>query len=144
MRATLVFSLALAVWLAVVAGAGAARLQACPARSIGPGALARGGTAGAECLLHAYRHGCPAAEYALSSFGVDTVATLRFKLVRRSGICAIAVTRSFRVVPQKPRVTAIGTCKTLRRTATDIVAAGCGGGGLATTTSLTRKEVLTE
>jgi hypothetical protein len=140
MRAALVSLLALAASLAVAAsaGAGASRMQVCPARSIGPGALARGSTAGAECLLRAYRHGCPAAEYELSSFGVDTVATLRFQLVRRSGSCAIDVTRSFRVVPQKPHVMAAGRCKTLRRTAADIVAAGCRGSGLSATTSLTR------
>ena len=137
MRATVVLFLALAVWLSVAAGAGASRAQTCPPRSIGPGALLRGGTAGATCLLHAYQHGCTSARYTLSSFGVDTIATLRFTLVRRGGKCAIAVTRSFRIVPQKPRVTAAGTCKTLRKTATDIVAAGCSG-GLSPTTSLTR------
>jgi len=137
MRATVVLFLALAVWLSLAAGAGASRAQTCPPRSIGPGALLRGGTAGATCLLHAYQHGCTSARYTLSSFGVDTVATLRFTLVRRNGKCAIAVTRSLRVVPQKPRVTAAGTCKTLRKTATDIVAAGCSG-GLSPTTSLTR------
>jgi hypothetical protein len=137
MRLPLVFFLALALWLAVAAGAGPSRAQTCPPRSIGPGALLRGGTAGADCLLHAYRHGCPSAQYALSSFGVDTIATLRFTLVRRNGKCAITVTRSFRVVPQKPRTTAAGTCKTLRKTATDIVAAGCSG-DLSPTTSLTR------
>jgi hypothetical protein len=88
-------------------------------------------------MLRAYRHGCTTATYELSSFGVDTIATLRFQLVRRSGSCTVAVTRSFHVVPQKARVTAVGRCKTLRRTATDIVATGCGG-GLAPTTSLTR------
>ncbi len=138
MRAIFVFSLALAAWLAVAVGAEASRTVVCPARSIGPGALTHGATAGAECLLRAYQHGCTPATYALSSFGVDTIATLQFTLVRRSGACAIAVTRSFRVVPQKPRVTAAGTCKSLRRTATDIVAAGCSGGGLSRTTSLTR------
>ena len=95
-------------------------------------------TAGAECLLRAYRHGCAPAIYELSSFGVDTIATLRFQLVRRSGSCGVAVTRSFHIVPQKPRVTASGRCKTLRRTATDIVATGCSGSGLTPTISLTR------
>ncbi len=135
MRATL-FPLALVLCLVAAAGAGASTTQTCPPRSIGPGALLRGGTAGAACLLHDYQHGCTSAQYTLSSFGVDTIATLRFTLVRRSGKCAIAVTRSFRVVPQNPRVTAAGTCKTLRKTATDIVAAGCSG-GLSPTTSLT-------
>jgi hypothetical protein len=136
MRAT-VFLLALVLLLVVAAGAGASRAQTCPPRSIGPGSLLHGGTAGAACLLHAYQHGCTSAQYTLSSFGVDTIAALRFTLVRRNGKCAIAVTRRFRVVPQKPRVTAAGTCKTLRKTATDIVAAGCSD-GLSPTTSLTR------
>ena len=90
-------------------------------------------------MLRAYRYGCTPAEYELSSFGVDTVATLRFQLVRRSGACAIDVTRSFRVVPQKPHTTAVGRCTSLRRTAAaDIVAAGCRGKGIKATTSLTR------
>jgi hypothetical protein len=138
MRATLVSLLALAVSVVVVVSAEAARTQVCPARSIGPGALVRGNTAGAECMLRAYRHGCTSAGYELSSFGVDTIATLHFQLVRRSGSCAIDVTRSFRVVPQKPHVTAVGRCKTLRKTATDIVATGCSGRGISATTSLTR------
>jgi hypothetical protein len=137
MRGTLFSCVALAAGLAV-ASAGASRTLTCPARSIGPGALARGSTAGAECLLGAYRRGCTSAEYELSSFGVDTVATLRFQLVRRTGVCMIDVTRSFRVVPQKPHITAAGRCKTLRRTATDIVATACRGGGLLQTMSLTR------
>jgi hypothetical protein len=135
MRAT-VFLLALVLSLVIASSAGASSAQTCPPRSIGPGSLLHGGTAGAACLLRAYQHGCTSAQYTLSSFGVDTIATLRFTLVKRNGKCAVAVTRSFRVVPQKPRVTAAGTCKTLRKTATDIVAAGCSG-GLSPTTSLT-------
>jgi hypothetical protein len=138
MRASLMPLLALAASVVLAASAGAATTQVCPARSIGPGALSRGSTAGAECMLRAYRHGCATATYELSSFGVDTIATLRFQLVRRGGSCTIGVSRSFHVVPQKPRVTAVGRCKTLRRTATDIVAAGCSGSGLAPTASLTR------
>lgn len=138
MRGALVSCLALAAALAVVASAAASRTLTCPPRSIGPGALARGSTAGAECMLRAYRHGCTSAEYQLSSFGVDTVATLRFQLVRRNRVCAIDVTRSFRIVPQKPHVTAVGRCKTLRRSGADIVATGCTGSGLMTTMSLTR------
>jgi hypothetical protein len=138
MRGVLVSCLAMAAALALVASAGASRILTCPARSIEPGGLARGSTAGAECLLTAYRRGCTSAEYQLSSFGVDTVATLRFQLVRRNGGCTIDVTRSFRVVPQKPRVTAVGRCKTLRRMAADIVSTGCTGSGLMATMSLTR------
>lgn len=130
---------AAAAALAFAANAGASGTSACAPRSIGPGSLVRGSTAGAQCLLRAYRNGCASATYELSSFGVDTVATLRFQLVRRSGNCAIDVTRSFRVVPQKPRTTAAGRCTSLRRTAaSDIVAAGCRGKGIAATMSLTR------
>jgi hypothetical protein len=139
MRAALVFScLVLAAALAAVAHAADSRTTTCRAKSIGPGALAHGSTAGAECMLRAYVRGCTSAEYELSSFGVDTVATLRFQLVRRSGVCAIDLTRSFRVVPQKPHVTATARCKALRRTAADIVATGCTGRGFTATVSLTR------
>jgi hypothetical protein len=137
MRATLIVLIAFAT-LAAASPGGASRLQVCQARSVGPGSLVRGTTAGAECLLRAYRNGCAPATYELSSFGVDTIATLRFQLVRRSSGCTINVTRSFRVVPQKPHVTAAGHCKALRRTATDIVATRCIGTGLSATTSLTR------
>jgi hypothetical protein len=89
-------------------------------------------------MLRAYRRGCASATYELSSFGVDTIATLRFQLVRRNGNCTVDVTRSFHVVPQQPRVTGAGRCKTLRKTATDIVATGCKGHGVSATTSLTR------
>ena len=50
----------------------------CQARSIGPGSLQRGGTAGASCLLFAFQNGCRPADYTLSSFGVDTARTRRF------------------------------------------------------------------
>jgi hypothetical protein len=58
--------------------------------------------------------------------------------VRRSGTCAITVTRGFEVVPQKPHTLGAGRCAKLRRTAADIVATGCHGGSLSATTSLTR------
>jgi len=138
MRMSLASLLALAASLSVLASAGAASGRLCPARSVGPGALAHGSTAGAECMLRAYRNGCPAAEYALSSLGVDTISTLRFQLLRRRGTCVIEVTRSFRVVPQKPRVTANGECKALRRITTGLVATGCTGNGISATTSLIR------
>jgi hypothetical protein len=137
MRATLIVLVAFAA-LAVASPGGASGPQVCQARSVGPGALARGTTAGAACLLRAYRNGCSPTTYELSSFGVDTIATLRFQLVHGSGGCTIDVSRSFRVVPQKPHVTAVGHCKALRRTAADIVATGCRGTGLSATTSLTR------
>jgi len=114
----------------------ASATRTCPARSIGPGALIRGNRTGAACMLHAYRHGCLPADYELSSFGVDTVATVRFRLFRRGGACAIDVTRSFRVVPQEPRVSATARCKAIRQTAAGIVATGCSGTGFAKTVSL--------
>jgi hypothetical protein len=118
-----------AVLVAIVAGAAHAQpgATACPPRSIGPGALLRGGTAGATCLLDAYRHGCAPAVYELSTFGVDTIGTLRFQLVRRGSACTIDVTRSFRVVPQPAHVTARGRCARLGRTNGDIVATRCAG-----------------
>jgi hypothetical protein len=125
MRSAPAFILAVASSLVVLAGAGAARTETCAARSVGAGALSRGSTAGAECMLRADRNGCPAAEYELSSFGVDTISTLRFQLLKRRGSCLVEVTRSFRVVPQKPHVTASGECKALRRLTTGIAATGC-------------------
>src|SRR5579862_7080504 len=127
------------VLVAVAAGAAHAQpaLTSCPPRSVGPGALVHGGRTGALCFLHAYRQGCLAAQYELSSFGVDTIATVRFGLQRRNGSCSIAVTGTFRVVPQKPHVTSDGRCMKLRTTANDIVATGCSGKGLTTTISLT-------
>lgn len=136
MRAALIVLVAFAA-LAVASPGGAAGPQVCRARSVGPGSLVRGTTAGANCLLRAYRNGCTPATYELSSFGVDTIATLRFQLVHGSRGCTIDVTRSFRVVPQKPHVTAVGHCKALRRTAADIVTTGCRGTGLSATISLT-------
>lgn len=125
----------------LAAAAGAAHAQpgttVCPTRSIGPGALLRGGTVGATCILRAYRQGCRTAQYELSSFGVDTIATIRFGLQRRNGSCSITVNGTFRVVPQKPHVTSDGRCRTLRTTANDIIATGCSGKGLTPTISLT-------
>jgi hypothetical protein len=138
MPRTVASILVLAAALAVLASAQASRTAVCPARSVGPGALKHGGTTGAGCMLRAYRNGCPATTYVLSSFGVDTVGTLQFQLARRNGVCTIGVTRSFRVVPQKPRVTASGRCAALRQAAVDIVATGCKGTGLSPTLSLTR------
>jgi hypothetical protein len=99
----------------------------CPTRSIGPGALVRGAKTGAACLLNAYKHGCAPAVYELSTFGVDTIGTLRFELGRRGNACSIAVTRSFRVVPQPAHVTARGRCARLGLTNGDVVATRCAG-----------------
>lgn len=88
--------------------------QHCAARSTGPGSLRRGGTAGAACLLAAFRNGCRPAGYALSQFGVDTVHSLTFRVEGRSTGCAVLVTESFRVVPQQPHVTGRFVCLRLR------------------------------
>jgi hypothetical protein len=109
----------------------------CQARSVGPGSLRRGGTAGAECLLQASRNGCRPADYSLSSFGVDTVHSETFRLQRRAGACVVLVTESFRVVPQSPHVTAQRICTKLLKAGTDVVAARCTGNG-PHTISLTR------
>jgi hypothetical protein len=73
----------------------------------------------------------------LSSFGVDTIGTDTFRTVRRAGSCQIRVTMSFHVVPQSPRQTGSGYCRTLRRQGTDVVAGGCSGIGLPASLSLT-------
>jgi hypothetical protein len=139
MRARLVFFLALAVALATVASAQAApRTQTCPTRSVGPGKLLRGGTAGAECMLRAFQRRCASAAYELSTFGVDAVTIVRFNLARHKTGCVIEVTRSFRVVPHKPHVLSTFRCKTISRAERDIVATQCKSRarGLSTTTSL--------
>lgn len=125
--------------LAGVAAAGAAvpGPRACGSMSIGPGALKRGSTKAAECLLRRYEQQCRPAVYELSMFGVDTVETERFQVGHVNGRCEIAVTRAFSVVPQKPRVTAHGHCRTLRQSAANVVAGGCSGSGLEATVSLT-------
>jgi hypothetical protein len=104
----------------------------CGTRSIGPGALLRGGTSGAVCLLHAFQRGCTTADYRLSKFGVDTVNTEDFRVALRSGHCGVEVTTSFRVVPQRPHVTGKRQCAVLRRSGTGVVAVRCSGGPPAT------------
>jgi hypothetical protein len=86
----------------------------CAAKSVGPGSLQRGGSAGAVCLLNAYRNGCKPADYTLSAFGVDTIHSRMFRTQATSGGCQLVVTESFRVVPQKPHTTAHYTCLRLR------------------------------
>jgi hypothetical protein len=122
---------------ALASGAGAAG-PPCPASSIGPGSLHRGGTTGAICLLSAFRDGCRGS-YVLSAFGVDTVHSETFRLRRRNSACIVVVTASFRVVPQKPHLTLQRTCSKLLRAGTDVVAVRCTGGPPATLslTSLT-------
>jgi len=122
----------------LAAGAPAGRSLDCGARSVGPGSLRRGGTAGAACLLRAFRQSCTPADYRLSLFGVDTVNTEDFRVALRGGRCGVDVTTSFRVVPQQPHVTGTRHCALVRRTGSgDIVADRCSGGPPATV-SLTR------
>jgi hypothetical protein len=104
----------------------------CQARSIGPSSLRRGGTAGADCMLAAYKDDCRDAGYTLSSFGVDTVRTEVFRMLH----CTVYVTESFRVVPQQPRVLRRLICHRIRKTtAGDVVADRCTA---AQTVSLTK------
>jgi hypothetical protein len=99
----------------------------CQARSVGPGSLHRGGTAGAACLLNAFRNACKPADYTLSAFGVDTVHSEMFRTQAASGGCHVLVTESFRVVPQSPHVTLERTCPKLLTVGTDVVAGRCTG-----------------
>ena len=97
----------------------------CQARSVGPGSLQRGGTAGASCLLTSFQNGCKPADYTLSSFGIDTIHARRFVVERRNGACAVLVTDTNRVVPQQPRVIARRTCSRVHRLNGDVVADRC-------------------
>ena len=103
----------------------AAAVHHCPAASVGPGSLHRGGTAGAACILAAFENGCRASDYTLSAFGVDTEHSLAFRVGRVSGRCTVAVSETFRVVPQPPHQGARYACLRVRHTATDIVADRC-------------------
>jgi hypothetical protein len=107
----------------------------CQARSIGPGSLQRGGTAGASCLLFAFQNGCRPADYTLSSFGVDTARTRRFVVERHNGACAVLVVDSNRVIPRPPLVLARRTCTRVHRLNGDMVADRCTPHG---TVSLTK------
>jgi hypothetical protein len=100
----------------------AATVIHCPSASIGPGSLHRGGDTGARCMLAAYENHCHAADYTLSSFGVDTVHERTFRLRG----CTVYIADSFRVVPQQPHVTGHHTCKRIRKTQVgDVVADRC-------------------
>ncbi|HLX20360.1 MAG TPA: hypothetical protein VKR23_09415 [Gaiellaceae bacterium] len=91
----------------------------CQARSVGPGSLNRGGTTGATCLVRAYDDGCRPAAYTLSMFGVDTIRSETFRTQATSGGCQIAVTASFRVVPQAPHTTGRSICLRVRKLVLD-------------------------
>ena len=90
----------------------------------------------ATCLLAAYRDHCRPADYTLSAFGVDTAHTLTFRTGRRPNGCAVLVTESFHVIPQKPRVTGRRTCLRVRKTTSDVVADRCTPRGTVSLTKL--------
>lgn len=97
----------------------------CQARSVGPGSLHRGGTAGATCLSAAFQNGCKPADYTLSAFGIDTVHSETFRVERKNGRCVVAIVETFRVIPQPPRVTKHSTCTRVHRLNGDVVADRC-------------------
>jgi hypothetical protein len=120
----------------VASSAHAATPVQCPARTIGPGSLRKGGDAGARCLLAAYRHGCRTARYTLASYGVDTVAVEIFRTRRLAGgRCDVDVEQTNRIVPQPAHMVDRHTCNRLRATAGDVVADRCAP---AATVSLTK------
>jgi hypothetical protein len=135
----IVLALVMADAFAMNADAAVLSVINCGSTTVGPSAIAPGKTAGALCLLHAYRSNCRSAVYSLSTFGIDTIARDNFRLVRLRGICRINVTTSFRVVPQKPHAVASGQCSTLTQRGTEIVASDCVGKGLPASISLTGK-----
>jgi hypothetical protein len=101
-------------------------IQNCGTLSLGPGGDERGTAAGAKCLLHAYQQSCRPAVYVLSRFGIDTIATDRFRLARDNGRCSVDVATSVRVVPQ-PAQTHGGLCRSLALKAGYVVAGRCTG-----------------
>jgi hypothetical protein len=121
-----------ALCAAAFAAVASAAAVHCLAASIGPGSLHRGGAAGARCMLAQYQDHCHAADYVLSSFGVDTVHQETFRLAVQSSRCRIVVTESFRVVPQQQHMLGVRTCARLRAVGTDVVADRCTRGPPAT------------
>jgi hypothetical protein len=113
-----------------------AAVTQCQARSVGPGSLRRGGTAGAACMLAAFDDDCRPAGYTLSSFGVDTVRTLSFRTAARGSGCAVYITETFRVVPQQPRVLSRRVCARVHKTDAGIVADRCTPAGTVSLTKL--------
>ncbi|HUZ97936.1 MAG TPA: hypothetical protein VMU74_01120 [Gaiellaceae bacterium] len=107
----------------------------CQARTVGPGSLRRGGTAGASCMLAAFDDHCRPAAYTLSSFGVDTIRTFSFRTTAHGNGCAVSITETFRVVPQQPRVLSRRVCARVHKTDAGIVADRCTPAGAV---SLTR------
>jgi hypothetical protein len=121
---------------ATAAKTGADQLR-CASLSLGPGSVAAQGRQGARCMLASYRHDCQRARYRLSIFGIDTIATRDFAVLNRNGRCQVAVTISFRVVPQQPHTTGHGYCGTLVLRRTRIIAGACHGEGVPAFVSLT-------
>ena len=113
-----------------------AAVTQCQARSVGPGSLRGGGTAGAACLMAAFDDTCRTADYTLSAFGVDTKHSIEFRTERRSTGCAVLVTESFRVIPQTPHITARRVCARVHRTDAGIVADRCTPAGPISLTTL--------
>lgn len=137
MRVLVVVSTVVAFGVSVAGSArGAEKLVNCESLAVGPGALVHGSKAGASCLLRAFQQ-CRPASYRLSRFGIDTIAVDQFSVVSYQGLCRISVTMTFRVVPQRPHAIGHGSCRTLARRASDIVASRCTGPGLPTSLSLT-------
>jgi hypothetical protein len=117
---------ATAVAVAAAPGRAAPTILNCGSLSVGPGGTERGAANGARCLLHAYQQNCRPAVYAVSHFGVDTVATDRFRLVRDNGRCLVKLTISFQIVPQPARLHS-GVCRTLALKSQHVVAGRCTG-----------------
>jgi hypothetical protein len=107
-------------------GNASSAIQNCGTLSLDPGGDERGAATGATCLLHAYQQGCRPAVYVLSRFGIDTIATDRFRLARDNGRCSVDVAISFRVVPQ-PAQTHNGVCRSLALKSGHVVAGRCTG-----------------
>jgi hypothetical protein len=64
--------------------------------------------------VRAFDDGCRAADYTLSSFGVDTIHSRTLTLERNGKTCTVRIVESFHVVPQRPHVTARYACTRLR------------------------------
>jgi len=139
LRSLLVLFIAVTIGATVTVGGAtsAGKTVNCGTLSVGPGALVHGSKAGANCLLRAYQQHCRSAVYRLSRFGVDTISVAQFRVVSRSSRCEIAVTTTFRVVPQLPHPTGHGYCSVIGRRGSDIVVTGCTGTGLTSVISLT-------
>ena len=117
---------AVAAAAATQPGRAATAVLNCGSLSVGPGGTQHGTATGSRCLLRAYRQHCQPAVYALSLFGIDTIATDHFRLTRLNGHCLVNVTINFHVVPQPAR-RHNGACRTLTLKSGHVVAGGCTG-----------------